>query len=154
MSTIVVVAVIVVAGIALRSHFSNDGSLTDSNVRAAVNAVETAKKDWNIDHATSYLSDDCHVQNGTHTCREVFVSELNPNAKAAGAQLGVTAPEISIENGKAHAKFTETKTVAAFDKQWVRTNHLDETLEVRNGRVVITGIVGRSSTTADGHAVE
>ena len=159
MRTHTIVATFVILAVAgtTQTAWSNNGSLTERSVRAVVEAHQAAIKARDVQKTASYLSDDCHIRitypkgfKGYKDARVVTMTrqqdiEEKYKALAKAKVLGLdfqdesTTPTITIENGKAHARLRKTGRTIWGGKTLVMVADVNETLEARNGRVLITG---------------
>ena len=156
-------ALLGIAGTVATAH-SNVVILTERSVRDVLDAYQAAHKAKDTEKAARYLSDDYLIRftylkgyTGSSDTRVVTmtrqqaIDEKN-KAIARAKTLGLdvrdesTAPSITIKNGKAHAHLRTTGTTIWGGKTIVVVGAMDETLEVRNGRVMITSATATVSS--------
>ena len=159
------VAAVVLAGVAL-SGCSN--GLTERTARAMVDASEEAARHDDFDGLSKYITDDCVLHekafktggsdSTSKSCKQAVNDSRQVIANAA-AQGGVHkyASEVfsvEVQGGKAIAKMKTVDTVTRDGHVLELESHQTETLELRNGQVMITGIEGESEIpTMDGRRI-
>jgi hypothetical protein len=146
--------------VACASGVVNAGNtLTTADALAVVNASEAAAKQHDHGKVGTFMSGDCVVSMATaggsgakqKSGKQYVQDELDAERHATDHVYQSTAPQISLEDGKAIARLRVTET---FTEQGHRVEGVAdevETLELRDGHVLITRIdVTPVSMTVDG----
>ena len=159
--------VVLVAASAALSGCST--SLNEKSARAVVEATEAAWKQANIDEVEKYISSDCKIHesgpssNGGTESRDITCQQslqdmrkfvASANASGATREYQSTTPTITIEGDKAIAHLRATETLSKGDKNLESVSEQVETLQLRDGKVLITTIdVHAVSATANGQRI-
>ena len=136
------------------------GTLTTADALAVVNATEAAAKQHDHAKVGTFMSGDCIVSMGAvggsgaakqKPGKQYVQDELDAETHATDHVYQSTAPQISLENGKAIARLRVTETFTEQGHHVEGVADEVETLELRDGHVLITRIdVTPVSMTIDG----
>jgi hypothetical protein len=150
-SIVATILAITFAGSGFAADGMTDGMVTMQSARMVVEASEAAEKNNDPDKAAMYLSDDGVLRStdpkpgggtvtNTHTRQQYLDDAHKMKSEGLDRRYESTRPSISIKDGKAIAKMRVTETLTRGDKSLVGVADQVETLEMRNGKVMITAV--------------